>query len=344
MMGGQPDPPLFSQQTHGSVSPNALRRPMFEGFTHMESSQPIQLPTAYSTVSSPVASTRPVMGDEVLYRNPVSDSNDLMSALLYQQQQQQPPPQTLRSPMLAGYNADPTVDLDMTSRMNQSFQDIFDTASRNTSISSSFHDDTSYSSFADDDASGLFSESGLVPEMQDDELQGFLDFSGGGDQLLSAPIFSDQMQGMYQPIPTGSGPVPNDMNFASVGQAVASLNHQSLAQQQFGHFASPLPQPAPIVMPPGPVAKIITIIPAEGSIVGGDKVAIIGENFNPAAGITILFGDRTAKIDSISPTFVQVRAPPAPGAGYVEVTVQGSPRALDAPPCLYNYVACDPDV
>ncbi|ORY24069.1 hypothetical protein BCR39DRAFT_338135 [Naematelia encephala] len=328
------EPPVFGQKPNGTVSPGILRHPNFSnggpnGFTTRDGSGNYPTSgrhsTASSSVASPVSPRRQLSSDDVLFGNSQSP-NDLMSMLA---QAQLLSPQLSRGPMLSG---NPGEEVDMNA-ITQGFDSMLDSSSH-TSLASSYQDDASGFS--------MFSNSGLVPEtLQEDE---FLDFSGGQDQILAAPVFAQNINAM------GFSQSANSFDFG--GSTAFSPSSQVAQDQQIDDMLAsiatqplgqvPRPQPPPAHVSSAPQPSIHTVIPAEGGMAGGDTIAIIGANFAP--GITIMFGDRIARIEEVLPTFVKVRSPPAVQPGTVEVTVQGIQRPLGFPACLFKYNLGDSDL
>lgn len=158
----------------------------------------------------------------------------------------------------------------------------------------------------------MFSDSGVVPE----DMQGFLDFTGGeGDSNVQQPSFDGR------------------------------LGDPAEQSQQVDEILAQLAQVQANVPPPQPPANapmISTVIPAEGPVAGGTTVAIIGANFTP--GISVLFGDRTAKLQRVDPTFIQCMAPPAAAAGSVEVCIPGGVSLPGQQPTTFKYNMMDMDL
>jgi hypothetical protein len=336
--------PVFGRTT-GTVSPGALRRPQFD-FTTLDGTTSFPGSSTHSAASSNVASPMSqhlgLTAENILFSNDGNETTDLMQALAFHNL----PPgyaggpdfsqaniQPRRAPMVSGLNDS---DVDMSNVLSSSFDNMFDTSSH-TSLGSSFdpEEGNSYTSGIPDGS--LFSDSGVVP----DDMQGFLDFSGGEEQDLAGPSFSPS-------------PSPNALfgNFSPNHR----MNEQSMDYRQ--HSLSPYPASMPPVPPPqlAPIPSpytatslpnlnppsILTVIPAEGPVAGGTTVAIIGTNFVP--GIAIMFGDRPAKLQRIDPTFIQCTSPPAVRAGIVDVSIQGVVRAVGMPPAFYKYNMMDADL
>jgi len=103
---------------------------------------------------------------------------------------------------------------------------------------------------------------------------------------------------------------------------------------------SAAPMLSPQSIPDSPM--IMTVIPAEGPMAGGTTVAIIGDRFTPD--LIMLFGGRPARLERVSPTFIQCLSPAASSAGLVNVTIQGSPATSGSPPCRFKYNEMDADL
>ena len=335
--------PLFDRGTvsPGLVSPGALRGPRFD-FTPMGGDNGLPPSSSHSVTSSNVASpiTCPMtLGghDELLFSEDGPSPIDLIRAPNFSslnnlgRQQQQP--------QLYSGNPSDSADIEMSHAISSGLDNIFDTSSH-ASLATSFNDDTSAYSTALPDGS-MFSDSGVVP----DDMQNFLDFTGGEGEAtapnLSQPNFFTR---------SGSPPMPplNNSRDLSPGHrmdqdrqidemlaTLARVQTQSQSQSQ-PMGGVPPPQPAPNA----PI--ISTVIPSEGPMAGGTTVAIIGANFSP--GLVVLFGDRTAKLERVDPTFIQCQAPPAALPGFVEISIAGVPKFPGSAPSLFKYNMMDTDL
>jgi hypothetical protein len=85
--------------------------------------------------------------------------------------------------------------------------------------------------------------------------------------------------------------------------------------------------------------KVLSIAPAQGSLGGGNTVAIIATGLVAASDTTVLFGNKSAVVVSVSPVdhTAMVIAPKASGAGAVDVTLQTS-KGTDKAVAGYKYV------
>ena len=282
---------------NGTVSPGVLRQPAFDfGYTSGQS----------SNVASPMAQPRTMDNDPTLFE--VSSPN-LMSAFnsLHTLEQRQADG--------IGYNP----DQEMSNAMSNGLDNIFDTSSH-ASLASSYDSASAFSTNLPEGS--LFSDSGVVPE----DMQGFLDFTGGeGDSQIQQPFFDQRSPTSNPPL----SPLSQSAQDRQVDDILAQL-----VQVQQNHVPVPLPPPnAPMIS---------TVIPAEGPVAGGTTVAIIGANFTP--GIVVMFGDRTAKLQRVDATFIQCMAPPAAAPGIVEVSIAGAIKMPGAPPSLFKYNMMDMDL
>ena len=325
---------------NGTVSPGVLRQPSFFNGSSSNAGS-IAASTPGSNLTSPVSATRPLESHiPPLFSGEVQapNFNSAFASLhvleeqqrLYQQQQQQN----------AGYKTySDGDDLEMSNAIATSLDNIFDTSSH--ASLSSFNDDGASVFSANLPEGSLFSDSGVVP----DDMQGFLDFTGGqGDAQITQPPFFGSPN--FQSSPNNHTAIsPQSLTSPSQLQPGA---HDLLAQfsrsqdptgQNHAQSSTPIPSPmAPHVNAP----TISTIIPAEGPMAGGTTVAIIGANFSP--GVVVMFGDRTARLERVDPTFIQCQSPPAAAPGIVEVSIAGAVRNPGAPPMVFKYNMMDTDL
>jgi hypothetical protein len=267
--------------------------------------------------------------DDMLFdgRSPTDLMNGINASSLYNLEQQQQ--HGSMSPPYRSYAND--ADIEMSNAVNSGFHGLFDTSSL-ASLDDTASSFTSYSGALADNAS-VYSQSGVVPEsVAVPEEEEFMDYSaceGVSSTPLTAPTFGTSAQ---QDIMSANG---------YNAQISPKQTHQ---QTQVQDFMSLLSQPMAPVPPPQPAANapmISTIIPAEGPMAGGTTVAIIGANFTP--GLNIMFGDRSARVQRIDPTFIQCQSPPAAIPGSVEVTITGVARSPMGP-CLFKYNMMDTDL
>lgn len=345
---GSAEFPVFDQpQGRGTVSPGALRHPRFNGFIAMDGTTSFPSSAAHSAASSnaasPISQFIPLGEDDLLMNGHQLSPTELMQALQFATLPTMA--QLDQSQMISGFPSN-HIDIDMANAVGDSFDHIFDTSSH-ASLASSYNDNVSAFSGGFPEGS-LFSESGLVPES--DDMSNFLDFSSGQDQTLSRPSFSaDSLvaeSGQQQSIDQPSSFVESHFGSPNANsiprQSPAERNPQvsdmlvSLSPTPYG------PPPAQIMPPPSNAPTITTVIPAEGPVAGGTTVAIIGDHFSPD--LVILFGGRTAKLERVSPTFIQCLSPPAHAACVVQVTIQGVWRLPESPPSYFKYNMMDTDL
>jgi hypothetical protein len=100
--------------------------------------------------------------------------------------------------------------------------------------------------------------------------------------------------------------------------------------------------PVPSPQPPANPAAISIVIPAEGPVTGGTRIAIIGSGFAP--GIVILFGDRTAKLEKVDPTVIQCLSPPSADPGDVPINIVGAVPAPGEKQNYFKYTLSDADL
>jgi hypothetical protein len=343
MTGGVNEFPIFDPvHGRGTVSPGALRRPQFD-FTPLDGFHRFAASSTHSASSSNVASPlyghSRLHGDDLLFAG--ESPNDLMRALVYNNPTSLPGPdlrqiRQQQAPMVSGFND--SSDVEMSNAIISSFDNIFDTSSHH-SLSSSY-DEEGTSAFSTNIPDGsLFSDSGLVP----DDMQGFLDFSGGEDQGLAGPTFPASPPGMLFDIRGAMSSQSSAEQDRQIGDILASFNpHSNPTSSSIPGVLAPQRAVSPPLAPNPNSPSILTVIPSEGPVAGGTTVAIIGTNFTQ--GIAVMFGDRPAKIQKIDPTFIQCLSPPAIGAGMVEVGIQGVVRSGTSAPSLFRYNMMDTDL
>ncbi|EME47647.1 hypothetical protein DOTSEDRAFT_69563 [Dothistroma septosporum NZE10] len=96
---------------------------------------------------------------------------------------------------------------------------------------------------------------------------------------------------------------------------------------------------------PGPAPMVQRTIPSEGSVAGGNEVAILGEGFAP--GMQVAFGDQIAQTSFLSSTGLSAIAPAnRPGSVFVTVVPpHGQPRYLEqSSNPVYKYTQSNEDV
>nr|XP_031862898.1 uncharacterized protein CI109_001372 [Kwoniella shandongensis]KAA5529970.1 hypothetical protein CI109_001372 [Kwoniella shandongensis] len=317
------------QQAANTVSPGALQRPQF-AFDPMSMMNGLpghgHTSAPSSNLTSPVTQTMSLGGhDDILFANSMQSSNSIMSSLGLNGTHMQQPQQAML------FSQDQS-DVEMGSVVTSGLEDLF-VASSQTSLSSSMDDRGSlFSAFADDRSSAMFSESGLPPPTDIDQ---FLDYTGGEHSDVSNPFQPDLA--MVSP-PSGSAfpPLPFDELHLSPAANAMDLSPAAQAQQdaQLQDMLAAIAQ--------GPQAQITHVIPGDGPMAGGTKIAIAGRAFQP--GMVIVFGQRPAPTDFVSDGFVQCKLPPSSFPGEVEVTVQGAMKMPGAAPMLFRYNDMDKDL
>ena len=174
LSAGPAEFPTFEQPyTHGTVSPGALRRPLFNGFTALDGSTSYSPSASHSAsssnVASPVSMSIPLYSDELaISHHQLQSPQQLMQAFRYANHRNTS--QALQIPLVSSQQSDHT-DVDMANAVGVSLDNLFDASTQISGESS--HADV---------GSGLYSESGLPPVT--DDMTNFLDFSGGFDQNL----------------------------------------------------------------------------------------------------------------------------------------------------------------
>jgi len=93
-----------------------------------------------------------------------------------------------------------------------------------------------------------------------------------------------------------------------------------------------------------PVAgfEIVGVSPAQGRVTGGTGIIITGNGFDPAYGVTVLFGDVAAEVLWISETQIACMTPPQDGGGVVDVTVVQQEVGSDTMAAGFTYA--EPDI
>lgn len=292
----------FDQGGNGTVSPGILRQPAFD-FTQFNGNS--NAPSViHSAASSNVAS--PIVVPRPLDNDTMLFGGDPLSsfASLHALEQQQMHGDSVPPPMMSAYG-NGTADLDIANAMSAGLENLFDGSSH----ASSYADDASVFSGNFPEGS-MFSDSGVVP---DDDMQGFLDFTAGeSEQALTQPLF-------YGQSPTN--PIsPPRMPTLPINQI------------------PPVPPPQPAPNP----ATISVVIPAEGPVSGGTRIAVIGSGFAP--GIVVMFGERTAKLEKIDPTVIQCLSPPSAEPGDVPIIISGSMPLAGEKQHYFKYIHSELDL
>lgn len=75
----------------------------------------------------------------------------------------------------------------------------------------------------------------------------------------------------------------------------------------------------------GPL-RLLAVTPGTGSVLGGDRVALVAAGLPPDGDLTVLFGGGSATVESVDPALGMafLRTPPAAGAGSVDVAAVGA--------------------
>ncbi|KAK8861605.1 hypothetical protein IAR55_002428 [Kwoniella newhampshirensis] len=319
---------LSGQHLTNTVSPGALRASHFSiGQPDLSNGLPGagRASAPSSNVASPVSQMVSLGGhDNILFGNSMQSPHSIMSTLGLNGVQQIGQQQAML------FSQDHS-DVEMTSVVTSGLEDLFP-ASSQTSLSSSLDDRGSmFSVFADNRSSAMFSESGLPPSTDIDQ---FLDYTGGEHSDVSNPFHPDNA--MTSPAGQTFPPLPfDDLHLSPTANAL-DLSPSAQAQQdaQLNDMLAAIAQ--------GPQAQITHVIPGDGPMAGGTKIAIAGRAFQP--GMVVVFGQRPAPTDFVSDGFVQCKLPPSSFPGEVEVTVQGSMRVPEAAPMLFKYNDMDKDL
>ncbi|WVF65817.1 hypothetical protein IAT40_000554 [Kwoniella sp. CBS 6097] len=340
----QQQPPAmdFSMQQHtNTVSPGILRGPQFSlgqldihnSLQQQHNAQPSQPSAPPSNITSPSSSQALSLNghSDMLFGNPLQSPNDFMSALGLSGAQQQQHPQ---HPLMFSQD---TTDIEMSSAMTGGLDDIFANSSH-TSVSSVDDQGSVFSGFGEDRSSAMFSDSGLPPATTTD-IDQFLDYTGGEHQDVSNPFQPDLSMPHISPPPSGSQ-IPalsfDNLHLSPMANAM-DLTPAARAQQD----ASIRDMLAAIAqLPPQPT--ITHVIPGDGPMAGGTKIAIAGRQFQP--GMVVVFGQRPAPTEFVSDGFVQCKLPPSSFPGEVEVVVQGAIKVPGLAPQLFRYNNMDKDL
>ncbi|WVQ79154.1 hypothetical protein IAT38_001250 [Cryptococcus sp. DSM 104549] len=249
-----------------------------------------------------------------------------------------------------GYDA---LDREMSSLLNgRGMEDLFVGSSRG-SISSLDDQGSVFSaSFADDRSSAMFSQSGLPPTTEDTDMEQYLDYPSGERASAASPMtglsglshpsgfHSDGLAALGSP-PSGSNfpGLPFDEPLGLAAGAPLSPAEQATQNAQLSSLLAQANAQAQANAPPQPM--ITHVIPGDGPMAGGTTIAIAGSAFQP--GMVVVFGQRPASTEFVSPGFMQCRLPPSAFAGVVEVTVQGAARDPGTGPMLFTYTDMDKD-
>ncbi|WVR03794.1 hypothetical protein IAU60_000789 [Kwoniella sp. DSM 27419] len=311
------------QPVSSTVSPGILRGPQFT-LSHLDMSGGQQLNAPPSNVTSPSSQVLSLNGhDDMLFGNSIQSSNNFMSSLGLSSGQ-------------AMFNNDAT-DIEMSSAMTGGLDDIFANSSH-ASISSVDDQASVFSGFGEDRSSAMFSDSGLPPNTATD-IDQFLDYTGGEHQDVSNPFHGGDIGQYYASPMSGSNvppltfdelhlsPMGNGIDHAPTGQA----EQDASIREMFAAMAQLPPQ-----------ATITHVIPGDGPMAGGTKIAIAGRQFQP--GMVIVFGQRPAPTEFVSDGFVQCKLPPSNFPGEVEVSVQGAIKMQGVAPQLFKYNDMDKDL
>ncbi|OCF31667.1 hypothetical protein I316_06672 [Kwoniella heveanensis BCC8398] len=336
----QPSSMDFSMQQHANtVSPGILRGPQFslghldlQNALQQQQNAPLSLPP--SNVTSPSSQALSLNGqNDMLFGNPLQSPNDFMSALGLSgaQQQQQ---QHSQQPLMFSHDS---TDIEMSSAMTGGLDDIFANSSH-TSVSSVDDQGSVFSGFGEDRSSAMFSDSGLPPATTTD-IDQFLDYTGGEHQDVSNPFQPDLSMPHISP-PSSASQIPglsfDNLHLSPMANTM-DLSPAARAQQD----ASIRDMLAAIAqLPPQPT--ITHVIPGDGPMAGGTKIAIAGRQFQP--GMVVVFGQRPAPTEFVSDGFVQCKLPPSSFPGEVEVVVQGAVKVPGSAPQLFRYNNMDKDL
>ncbi|WWC87911.1 uncharacterized protein L201_002811 [Kwoniella dendrophila CBS 6074] len=332
------------QHVNSTVSPGILRGPQFSLNSHMEMNGGVQNnrqpSSSPSNMTSPSSQMMSINGhNDMLFPNSVQSPNNFMSTLGPSgQQQTNPQPSML-------FNHDST-DIEMSSAMTGGLDDIF-AASSHTSMSSMSDGGSVFSGFGEDRSSAMFSDSGVPPASATD-IDQFLDYTGGEHSDVSNPFHQQQQQ-----------PQPDLAMF--LNNHLASTSNNNMPPLPFDHLhlspnanrmdLSPAAQAqqdqsisdmlAAMAQLP-PQAQITHVIPGDGPMAGGTKIAIAGKSFSP--GMVVVFGQRPAPTEFVSDSFVQCKLPPSSFPGEVEVIVQGAIKMPGQNSQLFRYNEMDKDL
>ncbi|WVQ93457.1 hypothetical protein IAU59_000531 [Kwoniella sp. CBS 9459] len=337
----QPPSMDFSMQQHAStVSPGILRGPQFSlghldlqnGMQQQQQQQNAQPSAPSSNITSPSSQAMSLNShNNMLFGNPLQSPDDFISSLGLSRAQQQ---QHTQQPLMFSHD---TTDIEMSSAMTGGLDDIFANSSH-TSVSSVDDQGSVFSGFGEDRSSAMFSDSGLPPATTTD-IDQFLDYTGGEHQDVSNPFQPDLSLPHISPPASGSqipalsfdnlhlSPMANTMDLSPAARAQqdASIRDMLAAIAQ---------------LPPQPT--ITHVIPGDGPMAGGTKIAIAGRQFQP--GMVVVFGQRPAPTDFVSDGFVQCKLPPSSFPGEVEVVVQGAVKVPGSAPQLFRYNNMDKDL
>ncbi|KAK6907363.1 hypothetical protein I203_101357 [Kwoniella mangroviensis CBS 8507] len=329
------------QQVNNTVSPGILRGPQFPLNNQMEINNGLQnngQPPAATNLTSPRSHMMSLNGhNDMLFSQNIQSPNNFMSTLGLTGQTASAQPSMIFS--------NDTTDVEMSSAMTGGLDDIF-AASSHTSISSMSDGGSVFSGFGEDRSSAMFSESGIPPASATD-IDQFLDYTGGEHADVSNP-FHQPMQhqpdlGMFlnnnvsPPAGVSLPPLPFDHLHLSPTANQMDLSHAAQAQQDQSisdMLAAMAQLPAQ--------AQITHVIPGDGPMAGGTKIAIAGKFFSP--GMVIVFGQRPAPTDFVSDSFVQCKLPPSSFPGEVEVTVQGAFKIPGQNSQMFRYNEMDKDL
>ncbi|WWC68610.1 uncharacterized protein I206_102540 [Kwoniella pini CBS 10737] len=345
------------QQSLNTVSPGILRGPQFSINSHVElqnglSNNGQTANTTTVNLTSPPTQRMQLNGhDNMLFGSSMQSPNTFMSTLGLTGQPTSAQPSMIFS--------NDTTDIEMSSAMTGGLDDIF-AGSSHTSISSISDGGSVFSAFGEDRSSAMFSDSGVPPASATD-IDQFLDYTGGEHADVSNPFHQQQHHQHLQP---DLEALFNMQNQQSQVQHLSQISPQSASHippSPFGHLhlspsanhtdLSPSAQAqqdqtisdmlaAMAAAPPQP--QITHVIPGDGPMAGGTKIAIAGKSFSP--GMVVVFGQRPASTEFVSDSFVQCKLPPSSFPGEVEVIVQGAIKLQDQNSQLFRYNEMDKDL
>nr|XP_019050405.1 hypothetical protein I302_00837 [Kwoniella bestiolae CBS 10118]OCF29335.1 hypothetical protein I302_00837 [Kwoniella bestiolae CBS 10118] len=331
------------QQVNNTVSPGILRGPQFPLNNHMDinngmqnNGQPPAIPT---NLTSPPSQMMSLNGhNDMLFSQPIQSPNNFMSTLGLTGQTSSAQPSMIFS--------NDTTDVEMSSAMTGGLDDIF-AASSHTSISSMSDGGSVFSGFGEDRSSAMFSESGIPPASATD-IDQFLDYTGGEHSDVSNP-FQQPIQSQQPDLgmflnnsispPAGNNLPPLPFDHLHLSPSANRMDLSPTAQAQQDQSISDML--AAMAQLPAQ-AQITHVIPGDGPMAGGTKIAIAGKFFSP--GMVVVFGQRPAPTDFVSDSFVQCKLPPSSFPGEVEVTVQGAFKIPGQNGQMFRYNEMDKDL
>nr|XP_018264741.1 uncharacterized protein I303_02920 [Kwoniella dejecticola CBS 10117]OBR86899.1 hypothetical protein I303_02920 [Kwoniella dejecticola CBS 10117] len=348
------------QQNLNTVSPGILRGPQFAMNNNVDFNHGLQTNGQHVTqipnLTNPPPQQMPLNGhDNMLFGNSMQSPNNFMSTLGLTGQP------TSAQPSMIFSNTD-TTDVEMSSAMTGGLEDIF-APSSHTSISSMSDGGSVFSGFGEDRSSAMFSESGIPPASTTD-IDQFLDYTGGEHADVSNPFRQQPNQHQQQQMQPDLGMFLNMQNQQHEAQQFSQISPPSgsnIPPLPFDHLhlsptanridLSPTAQAqrdqtiqemlaAMAALPSQP--QITHVIPGDGPMAGGTKIAIAGKAFSP--GMVVVFGQRPASTEFVSDSFVQCKLPPSSFPGEVEVIVQGAIKLPGQNSQLFKYNEMDKDL